>query len=165
MVGMEVDGNSVSLTRLEMTGLGSRGAQHPPATPNRHAFPQGDLGWHGKSQFHDRPFRQHGIGVKENSTPTQVLSKSRHSPFIKVNRQRQVHFETLRASSFKTMFQTMLKTISICAHRSSSPDTTLSHRSALTLSPIAPTGKFQVRPGHLFCVPSPSSCSVPSSPT
>jgi hypothetical protein len=34
-----------------------------------------------------------------------------------VNRQRQMHFETLRASPFYTMFQT----IRICAHRSSLP--------------------------------------------
>src|SRR5260370_24982668 len=124
MVGMEVDGNSVSLTRLEMTGLGSRGAQHPPATPNRHAFPQGDLGWHGKSQFHDRPFRQHGIGVKENSTPAQVLSKSGHSPFIKVNRQRQGHFETLTASFVQQMFPTILKHIRNWPPRPSSPGAT-----------------------------------------
>jgi len=111
-----------------MTALGSRGAQHPPTTPDRHAFPQGDLGWHGKGQFHDRPFRQHGIGIKENSTPAQVLSKSGHSPSIEVNRQRQVHFETLRASPFQTTFQTMFQTIRICAHRSSFPDPTLSDR-------------------------------------
>jgi hypothetical protein len=34
-----------------------------------------------------------------------------------VNRQGQVHFETLRASSFYTMF----KTIRVCAHPSSFP--------------------------------------------
>jgi hypothetical protein len=91
-----------------MTGLESRGAQYPPTAPNWHVFRQGDFGGHGESQFHDRPFRERRLGVKENSTATQVLRKSGHSPFIEVNRQRQVHFETLRASAFKT--------IGICAH-------------------------------------------------
>jgi hypothetical protein len=105
-----------------MIGLGRGSAQHPPTAPNRHVFPQGDFGGHGKSQFHDRPFRERRLGVKENSPASQVLSESVHRPSLEVNRQRQVHFETLRAPSLKTMFQTMLKTISICAHRPSLPD-------------------------------------------
>jgi hypothetical protein len=111
-------GDPASLTHMGMDVLGSRGAQNPPTTPNRHVFCQSDFGRHGKSQFHDRAFRERRLGVKENSTPTQVLSKAGHGPSIEVNRQRQVHFETLRASSFKTMF----KTIRICAHRPSFPD-------------------------------------------
>jgi hypothetical protein len=102
--------------------LGRGGAQHPPATSNWHVFPQSDFRWHGEGQFHDRPFRERRLGVKENSTASQVLSKSRHSPSLEVNRQRKVHFETLRAPSLKTMIQTMLNTIRICAHRPSLPD-------------------------------------------
>jgi hypothetical protein len=98
-----------------MTRLGSRGAQHPAATPNRHVLCQGDLGRHGKSQFHDRALRERRFGVKENSTATQVLRETGHRPSFEVNRQRQVHFKTLRASSFQTMFQT----IGDCAHGSS----------------------------------------------
>jgi hypothetical protein len=65
--------------------------------------------------------RERRLGVKENSTPTQVLNKSRHRPSLEVNRQRQMHFETLRASSFQTMFQTII----ICAHHSPFPDPSL----------------------------------------
>jgi hypothetical protein len=104
-----------------LTGLGGRRAQHPPPAPNRHVFPQSDLGGHGKAQFHDRALRERRLGVKENSTPTQVLNKSRHRPSLEVNRQRQMHFETLRASSFQTMFQTII----ICAHHSPFPDPSL----------------------------------------
>src|SRR5450759_1678558 len=132
LVGIELHGDSASLT-----GLGSQGAQHPPTAPNRHVFPQGDFRWHGKSQFHDRPFRERRLGVEENSTATQVLGKTGRSPSIEVNRQRQVHFETLRASAFKT--------IRICAHCSSFPDLALSDPWTLTLSRIEPAGKFQSR--------------------
>jgi hypothetical protein len=92
-----------------MTG----GAQHPPTTPNRHVFPQSDFRGHGKSQFHHRPFRERRLGVKENSTAAQVLSKPGHRPSLEVNRQREVQFETLRASAFQIMFQT----IRICVHK------------------------------------------------
>ena len=138
LVGIELHGDPASLT-----GLGSGGAQHPPATSNRHVFRQRDFRWHGKSQFHDRPFRERRLDVKENSAATQRLGKSGHSPSLEVNRQRQVHFETLRASSFYTTF----KAIRICAHRSSLPDPALSDRRTLTLSRIEPAGKFQV--GHV----------------
>jgi hypothetical protein len=103
------------------TVLGSRGAQHPSTTPNRHVLRQSDFGGHGKSQFHDCRFRKRRLGVKENSTATQVLSKSGHGPSLEVNRQGQLHFETLRASPFQTMFNT----IRICAHRPSLPDPVL----------------------------------------
>jgi len=96
LIGIELHGDPGSLTSLGMTG----GAQHPPTTPNRHVFPQSDFRGHGKSQFHDRPFRERRLGVKENSTAAQVLSKSGHSPSLEVNRQRQVQFETLRAPAF-----------------------------------------------------------------
>jgi len=102
--------------------LGSRGSQNPPTTPNRHVFPQSDFRGHGKTQFHDRAFRERRLGIKENSTASQILSKSGHCPSFKVNRQRQMHFETLRASSFQTTFKTMFNTIRICAHRPSLPD-------------------------------------------
>ncbi len=113
LVGIELHRVPVSLA-----GLGNdRGAQHPPTTPHRHAFRQRDFRWHGKSQFHDRPFGERRLGVKENSTTTQRLRKTRHSPSLEMNRQRQVHFETLRAASFYTMFKTMR----VCAHPSSFP--------------------------------------------
>jgi hypothetical protein len=127
---------------MGMAVSGSRGAQNPPTAPNRHVFSQSDFGRHGESQFHDRAFWERRLGVKENSTATQVLSKSGHSPSIEVNRQRQVHFETLRASAFKTMFQT----IRICAHLppSSFPRSSSRIGGILTLSRIEPAGKFQI---------------------
>jgi hypothetical protein len=115
-------GDPVSLTHERMINRGRGSPQHPPTAPNRHVFSQRDFGRHGKSQFHDRPFRERGLGVKENSTASQILSKSGHRPSIEMNRQWQVHFETLRASSFQTTFKTMFKTIRICVHRPSLPD-------------------------------------------
>jgi hypothetical protein len=115
-------GDPVSLTHVRMAVLGRGGPQDPSTTPNRHVFPQRDFRGHGKSQFHDRPFRERGLGVKENSTASQILSKSGHRPSIEMNRQWQVHFETLRASSFQTTFKTMFKTIRICVHRPSLRD-------------------------------------------
>ena len=101
-----------------MIGLGRGSAQDSSTTPNRHVFPQSDFGRHGEGQFHDRAFRERRLGVKENSAASQILSKSGHSPSVEVNRQRQVHFETLRAPAFQTMFNT----IGICVHRPSLPD-------------------------------------------
>jgi hypothetical protein len=127
-----------------MAVLGRGGPQNPSTTPHRHVFPQSDFGRHGERQFHDRAFRERRLGVKENSTATQILSKSGRSPFPEVNRQRQIHFETLRASSFQTMF----KTIRICVHRRSLPDpvrgSVTSAQCTLTLSRIGPGGKFQM---------------------
>lgn len=102
-VGIELHREPATLTRL-----GSGGAQHPPAAPNRHVFGQGNLGRHGKSQFHDRSERECRLGVKENSTATQVLRKTVHSPSFEMNRQRHLHFKTLRASAFNAT--------GICAH-------------------------------------------------
>ncbi len=133
-----------------MDVLGRGGAQNPAATPNRHVFPQSDFGGHGKSQFHDRAFRERRLGVKENSTASQILSKSGYCPSIEVKRQRQVHFETLRASSFQTMFNT----IRIGAHRPSLPDpvrgSVTSAQRTSTLSRIGPRGKFQMGGGPGF---------------
>jgi hypothetical protein len=112
LVGIELHGDSAPLPVLGMAIPRNPGAQHPPTTPNRHAFPQGDLGGHGESQFHHCTFGKRRLGVKKYSTATQVLSKSVHSPSIEVNGQRQAHFETLRASPFQTMF----RTIGICVH-------------------------------------------------
>src|ERR1019366_10087195 len=108
LVGIELRGDPTSLT-----GLRSRGPQHPPPAPNRHVLRQSDFRGHGESQFHHRSFRRRRLRVKENSTATQVQGKSGHSPSIKVNRQRQVHFEKPRASPFQT--------IGICAHHTSFP--------------------------------------------
>ncbi len=156
LVGIKLHRDPASLTHMRMIGLGRGSAQHPPTAPNRHVFPQGDFGGHGKSQFHDRPFRERRLGVKENSPASQVLSESVHRPSLEVNRQRQVHFETLRAPSLKTMFQTMLKTISICAHRPSLPDpvpgSVTGAQCTLTLSRIGPGGKFQM-PSSLAVIP------------
>jgi hypothetical protein len=96
LIGIELHGDPGSLTSLGITG----GAQHPPTTPNRHVFPQSDFRGHGKSQFHHRTFRERRLGIKENSTAAQVLSKSGYSSSIEVNRQREVQFETLRTSPF-----------------------------------------------------------------
>src|SRR5258708_38398894 len=54
------------------------------------------------------------MGKKENSAADQALSKPGPSPSPEINRQWQIHFETLRASAFNIMF----KTIRICAHHS-----------------------------------------------
>src|SRR5258708_1004912 len=107
-------GDSVSLAQLGMAVVGGGGSQYPSTAPNRHAFRQSDFGGHGKSQFHNRPCRKRRLGIKENSAAAQVLSKSGHSPSLEINRQWQIHFETLRASAFNIMF----KTIRICAHHS-----------------------------------------------
>jgi hypothetical protein len=145
-----VHGNPVSLTNGGMAGLGRGGSQHPSTTSNGHAFRQGDFGGHGKSQFHNRSFRECRLGVKENSAATQVLSKSRHSPSLEMNRQWQVHFETLRASSFQMIF----KTIRICAHREyfHSCRIQFSDQRSLTLSRIGLGGKFQM-PSPLDAIP------------
>jgi hypothetical protein len=112
LVGIELHGDSAPLPVPGMTISRNPGAQHPPTTPNRHVFPQGDFGGHGESQLHHRTFGKRRLGVKKYSTATQVLGKSVHSPSIEVNGQRQAHFETLRASPFQTMF----RTIGICVH-------------------------------------------------
>jgi len=102
------------MTRLETISRRSRGPQHPPTAAHRHTFRQSDFGGHGKSQFHDRSFGKRRLGVKKYSTAAQVLDKSGYSASLEMNRQcrRLMHLETLRRSPFQTIF----KTIGICAH-------------------------------------------------
>jgi len=128
-----------------MIGLGRGSAQDSATTPNRHVFSQSDFGRHRESQFHDRAFRERRLGVKENSAASQILSKSGHRPSIEVNRQRQVHFETLRAPAFQTMF----KAIRICVHLPPSilPGSNSRIGGTSTLSRIGPAGKFQMGGG------------------
>ena len=145
LIGIELHGEPVSLIPVRTTGLG-RSPQNPPTTPNRHVFPQGDFGGHCESQFHDRAFRKSRLRVKENSAASQILSKSGHSPSVEVNRQRQVHFETLRAPAFQTMFNA----IRICVHRPSLPDPV--RGSTAHLNSIADRTGREVPNGRWACI-------------
>jgi hypothetical protein len=152
---------------MDILGRGS--AQHPSTTPNGHVVSQSNFRGHGKSQFHDRAFRESRLGVKENSTASQVLSKSGHRPSIEVNRQRQVHFKTLRASSFKMAFQMMFRTIRIGAHRPSFPDpvrgSATSAQCTSTLSRIGSGGKFQLNNSSVFPKCKPQNLAPPGTRT
>ena len=90
LIGSELHGYSASLTSLRR-----RGAYYPSSTANRHALCQGDFRWHGEGQFHNRPFRERRLGVKENSTAADVLRETVKAPFLKLDSQRQVYFKTL----------------------------------------------------------------------
>ena len=50
-----------------------------------------------------RAFWERGLSVKENSAATHVLVKPGTVPSLEVNRQRQVHFETLCAAAFQSI--------------------------------------------------------------
>ena len=99
---------------FSMTGARSRSPQHPSPASHRHTLCQTDFGGHGKSQFHNRPFRQRALRVKEYAPAAQVLNVTGHSPSFEANGQWRVHGKALRGPALTTAFQV----IGIGAHGS-----------------------------------------------